>query len=684
MKKTIFLLISILFCVFALSAAAQSEQPLPTNTADTNKQEVVRPPAPQSKITVYAEKPQNKAVNPPGQVTVITADEISLSGARTLGDIVEPSVGVVVNRYGGVGQMQVLSVRGSSPEQVLVLVDGQRMNTAQGGAVDISSINPESIERVEIIRGGAGSRYGANAFGGVVNIITKGVIRQKKEIRIGYGMGSYTMHRGSFLCRTPIGSSTDIFISGSGLTSAGVFQFAEPKTSRTILRTNAHINSGQITVKAGHLLKGPQQRRIGISADYYADDKGVPGMYEFPTVHAHMSDERTCVQAAYSSRFGAARQHAIQANMFFTHHLRRFRDPEYYLGGINSRHDNISTGGNISGMLQYTFGNTIHHIKPGCSIQRDILESSAYEKSPGILNNSSIPQETMKSIYINDEIHCFPFETDSTVSNIPGKIVITPAVRYDMHSLYDDTPTGSIRAAVHFDRQQRTVLKTGYGTSYRVPGFDDLFWPSTAFAVGNPDLKPEQSEDYDIGLLVKPYHWMSWESIYFHKNVKNLIRWVSGALGQWRPSNIDNVIIQGAELESKLFWELAALKSALSLQMNYTLLFATDNSGNPNTDGKQLMYRPHETAHIIATLRSIRDHYIRYHIRYVGARYYTAQNTAFISDYISQDITCGIQVWRRGKLQGIVRNIFDTQYVDVRGYPVPGREFEIRMAVDVF
>ena len=68
---------------------------------------------------------------------------------------------------GGLGQFSTVSIRGSSAEQVLVLLDGVRLNTGGGGSVDFSTIPLDSIERIEVIRGGGTTLYGSDAIGGV-------------------------------------------------------------------------------------------------------------------------------------------------------------------------------------------------------------------------------------------------------------------------------------------------------------------------------------------------------------------------------------------------------------------------------------------------------------------------------------------------------------------------------------
>ena len=100
--------------------------------------------------------------------------------------------GVLVNDYGPQGQTKTVSIRGSTSSQILVLVDGIRLNSSFDGWVDLSRIPVDAIDHIEIVRGGASSLWGTGAIGGVINIITKK--SDKPQINISLSNGSYLPH----------------------------------------------------------------------------------------------------------------------------------------------------------------------------------------------------------------------------------------------------------------------------------------------------------------------------------------------------------------------------------------------------------------------------------------------------------------------------------------------------------
>jgi len=109
-------------------------------------------------------------------LTVITREQIDRLGVGTGPDLLRQVPGVQVDQLGGPGGISLVYIRGSDPNHVLVLVDGIRVNdptNSRGGGFDFSSLDPSQIERIEVLRGAASAIYGADAMGGVINIVTR-------------------------------------------------------------------------------------------------------------------------------------------------------------------------------------------------------------------------------------------------------------------------------------------------------------------------------------------------------------------------------------------------------------------------------------------------------------------------------------------------------------------------------
>ncbi len=110
---------------------------------------------------------EESADSPSAFVTVIHARDYD-DRFETVEDLLHHAAGVRVRRFGALGSYSPASIRGSKAEQVLVLLDGVRLNSAHRGAVDLSTLSLRTIERIEVIRGGGSARYGSDAIGGVI------------------------------------------------------------------------------------------------------------------------------------------------------------------------------------------------------------------------------------------------------------------------------------------------------------------------------------------------------------------------------------------------------------------------------------------------------------------------------------------------------------------------------------
>jgi len=112
-------------------------------------------------------------------VEIITADEIQRAAATDIGDILRFHTGLELGRNGGPGQTASLFIRGTESNQNLILIDGVRINSGSVGSAALQNIDPQLIERIEIVKGPRSTLWGSGAISGVINIITrKGVPNQ--------------------------------------------------------------------------------------------------------------------------------------------------------------------------------------------------------------------------------------------------------------------------------------------------------------------------------------------------------------------------------------------------------------------------------------------------------------------------------------------------------------------------
>lgn len=149
-------------------------------------------------VTVTAQRMETTDLKTPAAVEVLTADDIQKTGATSVHEALKFSTGIIMHAQGprniSQGTMTNKAVIRGVEKGTLVLVDGMPLN--QSGRYNLEDIPTDSIEKIEIVRGGGAVLYGSEAAGGVINIITKG----KRENRIQAGIGNYGIQNyvGSF------------------------------------------------------------------------------------------------------------------------------------------------------------------------------------------------------------------------------------------------------------------------------------------------------------------------------------------------------------------------------------------------------------------------------------------------------------------------------------------------------
>ncbi|MGH9391178.1 MAG: TonB-dependent receptor, partial [Vicinamibacteria bacterium] len=159
-------------CLLVLSI----RPPVPVGAAPPSKVTVVGP------VVVTADKIEESLSNVASSLTLITRDDIERRKAQTVQEMLREVPGVDLQSSGGSpGSFTQVRIRGANDDQLVVLVDGARVNGTFGGNFDFGLMPTDNVERIEVLRGGASALYGSDAIGGVINIITR---RGKEEPRV--------------------------------------------------------------------------------------------------------------------------------------------------------------------------------------------------------------------------------------------------------------------------------------------------------------------------------------------------------------------------------------------------------------------------------------------------------------------------------------------------------------------
>jgi outer membrane receptor protein involved in Fe transport len=370
------------------------------------------------------------------QVTAILVEETDADASDTAADLLKRVPGVDVKTTGGAMQSSTVSLRGANSEQVLVLIDGRRLNSAQGGGVDLSAVPLYNVERIEIIRGGANAKYGENAMGGVINIVTKKIVHNEPDWGADYSFGSWNTHRGSVhlqggiplfqLQQNPITADAVPYIERAldysvglfGLFTDGNYTYERQLSEDLLKRVNAGGYRGGGSLSVGYDFSRSKAVRAELSASGYYDQKGIPGSVEFPSENAWMSDRRLsgALQLSYkNNRFAAV---TVDGSLGYTE---RIFDTGIQTEGTAdiSCHQNVASVLSVNLERRDDFNTVVHQLETGYELRLDYLHSTALADNDGLTESGEIT----RTLPCPEMISADPGTSESRFLLIPGEIL---------------------------------------------------------------------------------------------------------------------------------------------------------------------------------------------------------------------------------------------------------------------
>ncbi|HOF03894.1 MAG TPA: TonB-dependent receptor plug domain-containing protein, partial [Atribacterota bacterium] len=224
-------------------------------------------------VVVIASKYPQELLESVASVKIISKEEILSSQSQNLAGIISNIAGIEVTDYGSPGDIKSLSIRGSSPEQVLVMIDGQVVNDQQTGKIDLGIIPTSIIEKIEIYRGPASALYGANALGGVINIVTKKG-NGEKNLATGLYCGSNQTQKYQISYQNR-GAEWNYFFTGEYYQTQGE-------------RENSQLDRISLFGKISKELD--QYTNLDLTIRYIDYQRGIPGPAYYPSPLAQQED----------------------------------------------------------------------------------------------------------------------------------------------------------------------------------------------------------------------------------------------------------------------------------------------------------------------------------------------------------------------------------------------------------
>jgi outer membrane cobalamin receptor len=558
-------------------------------------------------------------------VDVVSAKEMERSGAQDLAAALTDLTSVEMSNYGGPGANTNIRMRGSTAAQVLVMVDGRPMNSPRDGQVNLSDIPLDNVSRVEVMHGPGSSLYGSSAMGGVVNIITKQPPKegQKTELYSSFGTARTYIERLSQGARI---SNFSYLISGEYQSSQG-------------FRPNSSLNASDCNLKLGY--EPNSENTLSLNSGFYKSKLGTPGSTAYPDP----DDKQNTLKRYFDFNwnFKPDAQTGISVKAYQNYDRLEFLE-------------NSSDGWNPANQKD------IHTTTVrGFGLQANKQLFDAYRLVGGLdyvknMNDSTATAKHEYSVtsgYLENRFDLFD-----------KKLSVNLSARLDAYSNFDT----QVNPSLDFLYKLNDAIKFHglISRSYRVPTFNDLYWPNADGMVGNPNLKPEKGVSGELGLETKINKYFTAGLTYFRSDYKQLIQWSYNPVTMMtQPENVSTAVIDGIEFENKFF-----ILETLDLDINYTYLMARDSDTH-----KYLVYQPKNKIDAALRYHDYKGLTIELKSQFTGVRFADAAN----DDKVKSFFILGLSVSKKFK-SGLtcfayIDNILNRKYQIMQGYPMPGFSF---------
>lgn len=432
-------------------------------------------------------------------VTVIGEKDIRLQQPKEFRELLESQPGVSVSRSGSFGKQTSVFIRGHASDASVLLVDGIRVRSATVGGAAWQYLPPQLINRIEIVRGGRSSLYGADAVGGVIQAFTLPQ-HEGKSGWLEVGAGNYDSQQyGAGAAFSDNSSKFSIGVNRFRTEGAPVIRDGDDKSynSTSGAASGSHeFNNG---VRTGFTF---------LNAD--GDSEYAGGEEDFVFQVAGVSlDVPVTENWRTSLQFSDARDELEDFSSFPGVFNTRTR---------NSRLENWLTSGT-------------HEFVLGAEYTVDQVDSSvSYDERSR--SNSAVFSQALLNF---------------------GALDIHLSARSDDNESYGTEQTWGAGAGYALDRHHR--IRASAGTSFKAPSFNDLYYPN----FGNPDLQPEEATSYELGVEGRYVRWF-WDLAVFHSDVEDLSLPSQDAAGSIPEARLRGVEFSSGWIQNG--WSLKVVASA--------------------------------------------------------------------------------------------------------------------------
>lgn len=552
-------------------------------------------------------------------VTVYTRKDIERLQVKTFPELLRGTTGIDMTQQGGDGKTTSVFMRGTNSDHVLILIDGIKVGSATLGTTPFEFVPIDQIERVEIIRGPQSSLYGSEAIGGVIQIFTrKGGQSEKPSVTLDAGGGTYD-------------------------------------TMRTAGTVSGKWKNSWYTVGASHFNTQGFDAREPVPGFFGVDQPDDDGYYN-TAVNArigHRFDNNAEIDASFLRSQGRTEYDGtFQDKTNFINQVAAFSGSMDVLDNWRSTlrlgqsfddNDNFAPGGSFSSRFDTQRWNATWLNQFDLSDDHQLILGSDYRLDEVSSLPTSFEEDSRYDVGVFGELH----------SRILDNHFINASLRWDENEAFGDYVTGNI--GWRYNSELGISPFASFGNAFKSPTFNQLYFPF----FGNPDLEPEESTSFEVG-LAGDHQWLQWEIRAYHTNIDNLIVFLPP---DFKAVNVNKAQIDGIEAE------ISTQVLGWNGKLGMNLLNPQDRETNFR------LARRYQESLSFDLSRAFGPVDVGVNVLAQGDRYDDPQNTIRVAGYVTVDLRAAYHVNKNWMLSAKLNNLLDKQYQLVDTYNTADRNF---------
>ena len=665
-------------------------------------------------VTVEDQSEEMELIHSPMPVSVIDAERFHGRNI-SLNEVLKRVAGVRLAQQGGLGSRATIAIHGLEGKRVKIFIDGNPLNTPDG-TLGINDIPIQLVERIEIYKGVVPARFGGDALGGAVNVVTRDFDGSWVDTTL--SLGSYDTQRlTAILTKKWEEQKVEVGIGGFYNHAANDYIMQSPYVEDLKIRRDHDEYESYIYAFAGKV-EDRWFDEIAWELVHFESEQEIQGI------------QQNIQQAKNKSDFNFLglsfeKEHFFVQGLDFEYDFGR---PELNLHFIDkatecfnfdgSRRACPGLGGEITG-VPHDSSDEQNELRHDLNLHYSINRNHAINFHWNSLYSEYIPSDPTASEALGYDIGAFPSEKTNTVSTLSYEssffedqvVIDVGAKHYD----YDYTITSQARsltgtpqrtssdgsesgyyASFRYSPLRDLYLKASYEEAYRLPDSSEAFGDGVGI-ISSPEIKPEQGNNLNLGILFDRFDvagmpWLKAELNYFYRDVKDMIKLVPvNRTSQY--VNLGEISVEGFEIEFK-----ADLTDQWYAYFNYTnqelkdeqkYLPGTRGTRNP-TFGLDVPNVPKEFANIGLEYKTLGlfmddsmlklfwetnwvDEYYygwrlsRFQDRKIDAQ--TSHTAGFEYSFNEDEMILGFEV----------RNLTDEELTDVFNFPLMGRSYNLNL-----